>query len=52
MDVEDLAKLAKDLTNKNKMVRRKVLEQLATLASEASPAAENKASLTAEGPAD
>jgi hypothetical protein len=54
MDVEDLAKVAKDLSNKNKMVRRKVLEQLASLASEtsltavASPAAKNKASLTAE----
>ncbi len=54
MDVEDLAKLAKGLSNKNKMVRRKVLEQLASLASEtsltaeASPAAENKASLTAK----
>ncbi len=54
MDVEDLAKLAKDLNNKNKMVRRKVLEQLASLASEtsltaeASSAAENRASLTAE----
>jgi hypothetical protein len=54
MDVEDLAKLAKDLTNKNKMVRRKVLEQLASLASETSltaetsPTAENRASLTAE----
>jgi hypothetical protein len=60
MDVEDLAKVAKDLANKNKMVRRKVLEQLASLASEtsltaetslaseASPAAENRASLTAE----
>ncbi len=54
MDVEDLAKVAKDLANKNKMVRRKVLEQLASMASEtsptaeASPAAENKTSLTAE----
>jgi hypothetical protein len=54
MDVEDLAKVAKELTNNNKMVRRKVLEQLASLASEtsltaeASPAAENKTSLTAE----
>jgi hypothetical protein len=46
MDVEDLAKLAKDLSNKNKMVRRKVLEKLASLASETSLTA--KASLTAE----
>jgi hypothetical protein len=54
MDAEDLAKLAKELANKNKMVRRKVLEQLASLASETSladeafPAAENQASLAAE----
>ncbi len=49
-----MAKLAKDLANKNKMVRRKVLEQLASLASETSltaetsPTAENKTSLTTE----